>query len=99
LKAVADSLSINTAIQYLEAHPIVSVIALVLFIVVLIILGKIARWVIRPVLKGVLAGAVVFAALYFLNYKELITISSNWMILVSVGLAVITAIVDLNRKE
>ena len=99
MNKVADSLSVGGAVQYLEAHPITALIALVLFIVVLIILGKIARWVIRPVLKGVLVGAVVYAALYFLNYKELITISSNWMILISVGLSVITAVVDLNRKE
>jgi len=99
LNSAMDSLSVEGMIQFIESHSTVALIALVLFVIALIVLGKIARWVIRPVLKGVLVGAIIFAALYFLSHRELLTITTKWMILISVGLAVITAIVDLNRKE
>jgi hypothetical protein len=99
MNAVTDSLSVGGLVQYLESHPITALIFLVILVAVLIIMGKLARWLIRPILKGVVAGVIVFAALYFLNLKELLTISKNWMILIAVGLAVLTAVVDLNRKE
>ncbi len=97
--AVADSVSIDQIVQYMESHMLVSIIALVLFIAALVILFKIARWVIRPIIKGALAGGLVFAGLYFLSYKEILTLSFNLIILIAVLLFLITAILDLNRKK
>ena len=97
--AIADSVSLDQIVNYIESHTVVSIIALVLLIAALVVLVKIARWVIRPVIKGVLAGGLVFAGLYFLSYKEIFVVSTNWIILIAVLLFLITAIVDLNRKK
>ena len=97
--AIADSVSFDQIVQYIESHTIVSIIAVVLLIAALVILVKIARWVIRPVLKGALACGLAFAGLYFLSYKEIFVLATNWIILIAVLLFLITAIVDLNRKK
>jgi len=99
LGAIADSVSFDQVVQYLESHTVISIIAVVLVIAVLFMLFKIARWVLRPVLKGVLAGGIVLAGLYFLTYKEILTLTTNMIILIAVVLFMFTAIADLNRKK
>ncbi|MBU1919445.1 hypothetical protein KKG66_01260 [bacterium] len=99
MDTVTDSLSLDGIVNYLESHTVIAVLALVVLIAVLIIVFKIARWVFRPVIKGVLAGGLVFAGLYFLAYKEILSLSMNWIILIAVVLFLVTAIIDLNRKE
>lgn len=99
MDAVTDSLSISNVVAYLESHTIVAVLAVIVLVAALVIVFKIARWVFRPVLKGALAGGLVFAGLWFLAYKEILSLALNWIILIAVALFLMTAIIDLNRKE
>lgn len=96
---MTDSLSISNVVAYLESHTIVAVLAVIVLVAALVIVFKIARWVFRPVLKGALAGGLVFAGLWFLAYKEILSLALNWIILIAVALFLMTAIIDLNRKE
>jgi hypothetical protein len=99
LDTVTDWFSLDGIVNYLETNAVVAVVAVIVLIAALFMLFKLARWVIRPALKGVLAGGLVFAALYFLSYKVILTLSTNMIILIAVALFLITAIVDLNRGK